>query len=575
MFDDVIPGLPGVKLERGVPCRMRDGVTLYADVYRPAEGGPHPVILMRTPYNRGSAESDFAYTHPSWYARHGYVVAVQDCRGCYASEGEWYPFRDEAADGYDTVEWAARLPGTTGKVGMYGMSYPGATQLLAASASPPSLTTICPAFTGSQYYEGWTYNQGALALAFVPWWATLLAAGAVGRRGDEETFARLVAGLLEAGPLAWTLPLRDYAPLRGGEAPYWRDWLKHSTYDDYWRRWSIDEDYTRVRVPALHFGGWYDIFLSGTVKNFLGCRREAGGEAARRAQKLVIGPWVHTPWAPVAGQGAADAGGRAVDDWQLRWFDQMLKGRETGVLDAPVTLFLLDGGWRDFDAWPPAGSRPVDWFLHSGGRANSAFGDGTLSTEPPGDEPPDLYVYDPLAPTPSCGGHSCGPPGPTPLGPADQAPAERLNSVLVYTSAPLPRDLELVGDVSVTLHAASSALDTDFVARLCVVDETGCSTNLQEGILRARFRDSLGEPKPLVPGRVYELHIPLGPVGARVPAGRRLRVDVASSDFPQWDRNLNTGGRLGEEGPLAAIQATQVVLHDRAHPSRITLPVLA
>ena len=215
------------------------------------------------------------------------------------------------------------------------------------------------------------------------------------------------------------------------------------------------------------------------------------------------------------------------------------------------------------------------WFLHSGGRANTAFGDGTLSLERPGDEPADVFVYDSSFPAPSRGGHSCCFENLAPMGPAEQKGTEALNIVLVYTSAPLERDLTLIGDVSLTLHAASSARDTDFAARLCVVAPDGRSTNVQEGIVRARFRDSLSEPKPLRPGEVYEYRIALGPVGLRIPAGRRLRLDVSSSDFPQWDRNLNTGGALGGEGASAAVTATQVVLHDRARPSRVTLPVVS
>jgi putative CocE/NonD family hydrolase len=317
-------------------------------------------------------------------------------------------------------------------------------------------------------------------------------------------------------------------------------------------------------VPALHVAGWWDVFLSGSIANFAGLSALGGA-----AQKLLVGPWYHCPWTPLDPTGPS---GQVIDDWQLRWLDHFMKGRETGVLDAPATVWVEREGWRDLDGWPPSSSRPVDWFLHSGGRANSAFGDGTLSPEPPGDEPADVFVYDPSFPAPSRGGHSCCFED-APMGPAAQNATEALGTVLVYTSAPLKRDLVLVGDASVTLHAASSARDTDFTARLCTVAPDGRSTNVQEGIIRARFRDSLAEPKLLRPGEVYEYRIPLGPLGLSVPAGNRLRLDVSSSDFPQWDRNLNTGGKLGTEGASAAVTATQVVLHDRARPSRLTLPV--
>jgi len=557
------PGIPEINLERDAPCRLRDGVTLYADVYRPAGDGPHPVLLMRTPYGKTGGESDVGYAHPSWYARHGYVVAVQDCRGRFASEGTFYPFLYEAADGYESVEWAARLSGGNGKVAMYGFSYVGATQLLAATLRPSSLVTICPGFTASQYYEGWTYNGGAFALAFAALWALGLAYETARRAGDDATLDEIGGAFAGLQGVYGAFPLREQTVL-ARHAPFYLDWLEHSAYDDYWRRWSIDEDYARIEVPALHVAGWWDVFLSGSIANFAGLSALGGA-----AQKLLVGPWYHCPWTPLDPTGPS---GQVIDDWQLRWLDHFLKGRETGVLDAPATVWVEGEGWRDLDGWPPSSSRPVDWFLHSGGRANSAFGDGTLSPEPPGDEPADVFVYDPSFPAPSRGGHSCCFED-APMGPAAQNATEALGTVLVYTSAPLERDLVLVGDASVTLHAASSARDTDFTARLCTVAPDGRSTNLQEGIIRARFRDSLTEPKPLRPGEAYEYRIELGPLGVRIAAGQRLRLDVSSSDFPQWDRNLNTGGALGTESASAAVTATQVVLHDRSRPSRVTLPV--
>ena len=251
-------------------------------------------------------------------------------------------------------------------------------------------------------------------------------------------------------------------------------------------------------------------------------------------QKLLVGPWQHGPWTPLLGAGG-DAAAPALNDWQLRFLDEVVKGEPSGVLDSPATVYILGDGWRDLDGWPPTGTAAVDWYLHSGGRANSRYGDGVLSPEPPGDEQPDVFVYNPLAPVASAGGHSCCDDALTPMGPRSQDAAERWGDTLVYTSGPLGADLDLVGDVRVTLHAASTAVDTDFVARLCLVDPDGESVNLKEGIVRARFRDSLASPSPIVPGRIYEYRISLGPIGARIPAGHRLRLDVSSSDFPQWD----------------------------------------
>jgi uncharacterized protein len=568
-----LPGLPQVTVQRNVPCRMRDGVTLYADVYRPRGEGPFPVILMRLPYDKTQAEN-ISYSHPSWYAQHGYLVVVQDVRGYWSSEGEFTPFLNEAEDGYDTIEWAARLPGANGRVGMYGFSYAGATQLMPATLRPPSLVTVCPALTASQYYEGWTYNQGALALAFTMSWAVNLAGMEARRANDDEAIANLQVAYANSAGWNWYLPLAEFPPLTGKYGSYFRDWLAHPTYDDYWRRWSIDEDYSRLTVPALHIAGWYDIFLTGSVKNFTGMRKDGGTDAARAGQKLVIGPWTHMPWAPASLTSEGVEPG-VVDDLQLRWFDQILKGEETGVLDAPVSLFVMGAEtWRDYADWPPPGSEPIRWFLHSKGRANSRFGDGALSLDAPGDEPPDLFTADPLTPSVSIGGHSCCLNFVAPMGPADQRPVEEFNSVLVYTSEAVAEPMELIGDVTVTLYAATSARDTDWTARFCEVHPDGRSINVQEGIVRARYRESLSQPSLLEPDRIYRYDIPLGPVAVRIAAGNRLRVTISSSDFPQWDRNLNTGGDPFHEPPSAATVATQTVLHNAEHASHLMVNVM-
>ncbi len=571
-----LPGFSDLVVERDVPAQMRDGTTLYADVYRPSSSGPFPVVLMRLPYDKTQAQNNVTYHHPSLYARQGYMVVVQDTRGRWRSEGDFYPFAQEAEDGYDTVEWAASLPHSNGRVGMYGFSYVGATQLQAALGRPPGLKTICPGLTGSQYYEGWAYNGGAFALAFNASWATYLAMDDARRRGDDAATQNFNAAFLGAPNFYGQLPLKEYSPLAGSDfGQYFFDWMEHPSYDDYWRRWSVDEDYSRIDVPALHVGGWYDVFISGTVKNFEGLRRGAGSEASRAAQKLLVGPWYHLPWARLTGE--ADFGPEArnvVDGWQLRWFDQFLRDEDTGVLDSAVTIFLMgENRWIDESSWPPEGTEFREYYLRSGGSANSINGDGELGLEPPDREPPDVYIYDPLFPIPSSGGHSCCFPIIAPMGPADQAEVEVLNGVLVYTSPPLEEDLTVIGPVSATLYAATSTPDTDFTAKLCDVSPEGRSTNIQEGIVRARYRESRSAPTPVTPEEIYEYKIDLGPTAYVFKAGHRIRVQVSSSDFPQWDRNLNTGGPPGTEGAAQGRAATQIVLHDTGHPSRVTLPV--
>jgi uncharacterized protein len=559
----------GVTLERDVACRVRDGTVLRADVYRPVAQGTQPVLLMRTPYGKEEAQTGSGYGHPAALARRGYLVVVQDCRGRHNSEGAFVPFEHEADDGYDTVEWAAGLQGADGRVAMYGFSYPGATQLLAAIRRPPGLVAIAPGFTSSSYHDGWTYEGGALSLAFVAGWAAGLAWDTARDAAHTETMADLARVVTDPSWLA-ALPVSALPHLVPERAPYYHDWLDHPSEDEYWRATAIREDYGRIDVPGLHLAGWYDVFLAGSVENFLELDRRIG------RQKLVIGPWTHGPWVPTPGSGGGrDAAAPAVNDWLLRWLDFVLRGSDTGVLDAPVTAFVLGGGWRDLDGWPPSGSRPLDFYLHSQGHANSRFGDGSLSTQPPGDEPADVFVYDPLAPSPSAGGHSCCYEPIVPVGPASQLGRESWGEVLVYSTEPFENETDVIGDVEVTLYAASSAQDTDFTARLCLVDSDGESINLTEGIVRARYRESLAAPSLIEPGRVYEYRIRLRSVGVVVPAGHCLRLDVSSSDFPHWDRNLNTGGPLYQESADRAAVATQIVLHDRTYPSRISLPVVS
>jgi uncharacterized protein len=565
-----------VSLTPDVPVRMRDGVTLFADVYTPGDG-PFPVLLMRTPYNKTAAQ-DSVYAHPLWYARHGYIVAIQDVRGRWSSEGEWYPFAHEAEDGYDTVEWAARLPKSNGRVGMYGLSYVGATQMLAAVAAPPHLTCIAPGMTASEYYDGWTYRGGALHLAFTESWTVMLATDTARRRELRQLEADLYAAFNPAGLAFGTLPLKQYDLLRRENvAPYFFDWLNHPTRDEYWERWSIARRHANVRVPAFHVAGWYDIFLDGSTRNYVGLREHAADDRARSGQRILISPWHHVPWAPlVSGWDFGDEARSRINDWLLRWFDYWLRGVENGVPDdPPVRIFVMgENRWRDEREWPLRRAETTEFFLHSGGAANSLNGDGALSRERCGEEEPDIFIYDPRSPAMSFGGRSCCRYMISPMGPADQRPAEIHNGVLVYTTPPLQRDLEVTGPVSAVLYAATTVLDTDWTVKLVDVYPDGRAMNVADGILRARYRDSLSAPKLLTPGEPYEYRVDLGSTSNVFKAGHRVRVEVSSSNFPCFDRNLNTGNPLGDEWIAHCIVATQTVFHDVNRPSRIVLPVV-
>jgi hypothetical protein len=568
---------PEVSVERNIPARMRDGTVLYADVYRPKGAGPWPVLLIRQPYDKTQPEG-ISYIHPSWYARYGYMVVSQDCRGRWSSEGEWYPFKYEAQDTYDTVVWAAALPGSNGKVGMYGFSYGGATQLLGAVHRPPGLTTIMPALTSSDYYEGWTYRSGVLHHAFTQSWTTFLAQDTAHRWQDYELEGSLAGALGNAWANYWIPPHFNPYLSKEGLAPYYFDWLKHDTYDDYWRQWSIHPRYEQITVPALHIGGWYDIFLEGALQNFTGLQTRAGSKQARQNQKLVIGPWYHMPWHQRV--GAFDFGDEArncVDALQILWLDKYLRG-ESNQLDQepPVALFIMGANqWRFEPEWPLKRAKETKFYLHSGGRANSLNGNGQLSQSPPGDELPDVFTYDPRLPVMSIGGHSCCVDTLTPMGAFDQRPQEIRNEVLVYTTETLTEDVEVIGTVIATLYAASTAVDTDFTAKLVDVHPDGMAINVVEGIVRARLHESSELPNLIEPDRVYEYRIVVGSTAIVFKAGHRIRVEISSSNFPAFDRNSNSGKPLVETTPGDWFVATQTIFHDNRYPSHVVLPVVS
>ena len=558
-----------VTVERNAGVPMRDGTVLRADVYRPKAPGRYPALVLRTPYDKVVAQG-VAYQHPAHYARRGYLVVAQDVRGRHASDGTFAPYRHEAADGADTVSWTAALDGCSGQVGTYGFSYAGAVQLLAAAEHPAALRCAAPAFTSSDFYDDWTYVGGALNHAFiVSWVVQLLAAPDLARGGARDEAAAILAAQADIPRLYRSRPLADLPLLRDtGAAPYFFDWLRHATRDEFWRAISIRERHARIATPCLHIGGWYDTFIEGTLDNFTGLAR------CGEPQRLIVGPWAHSPWGrAVGGHDFGQEAGGVVDEAQLAWFDHWLKG---SPLDgAPVRVFVMGANrWRDADGWPVDGTGEQRWYLHADRGANSVTGDGRLDRVPPGDEPADVYVAIPGRPVPSAGGRASSDPAVVPMGPADQSAVQARHDVLVYTSPPLAADLEVIGTVWLHLFAATDGPDCDWTAKLLDVDEAGRAVNICGGILRARFRESLEQPKPLRPGAVQEYRLRVGSTAALFRRGHRLRLLVSSSDFPQHDVNPNTGDCAAAAGPFELRVATQTVFHSAARPSRLVLPVL-
>jgi uncharacterized protein len=541
-------------IERNAAVKMRDGVTLRADIYRPRKDGRYAVIIQRTPYDK-STMSGFGMKA----AELGYVGIIQDCRGRYTSAGDWYPLAHEYDDGYDTVEWAAALPYSNGKVGVFGGSYGGFTTLMAALTNPPHLAGFVSIEAGDSYYDGFIYRGGALQQWLAESWITNALA--------VDSLARVVRQ--SADMANWTksrpgdFPVLQ--PATGKQiAPYYFEWLKHPGYDEYWKRWSYESRYRNVTAPGVHVGGWYDAFASGPPRAFAGMREHASTPEGRQGQRLVMGPWSHGPLRPKAGDldfGSAVA--FDVTDFGFRWFDHLLRDATNGLeRQKPVRIFVMgENVWRDEEEWPLARARQTRYYLRAG---------HGLTPESPHEEAPDKYVYDPADPAPTTGGGLCC--GSLKAGVFDQTPLESRADVLVYSSVPLERDLEVTGPVAVELYISSSAIDTDFTATLIDVWPTGYAQNLTDGIQRARYRISPDRAEFLVPGEPARVRIELGPTSNVFRRGHRLRLHLSSSSFPRYDRNPNTG----EEPAFATniAKATNEIYHDGRHASAVILPVV-
>jgi uncharacterized protein len=559
-----------VPIDLNVEIKMRDGVVLRADVYHPREPGKHPVILSRTPYNRAVLQAAGCQT-----AARGYIAVIQDVRGRYGSDGTWYPGRDDPQDGYDTVEWAAALPNSNGKVVMSGGSYLGMTQMFAAVMQPPHLAGIIPVATPADLRTGSVYSSGgAFQQMIAETWISLTAIEAANRK------YLLNWALFNPAKQGADLPLSSFAALRDGGtstedlAGFFLDWLRHPSNDNFWKAWNFEEQAAKIQVPAYHIGGWYDLFTNGTLRNYRTLKAHAGNENARRNQRMLMGPWRHGSLERKVGD--IDFGpSAALDeaDPTLRWYDYLLKGASNGLeSEKPVKIFVMGKNvWREEDDWPLARARSTRYYLHSSGKANSLAGDGTLSEAAPQAEASDHYSYDPANPVPTRGGGICcsavfqG-------GAFDQRTIEAREDVLVFSSTPFPTDVEVTGPLSVELYTSSSTVDTDFTAKLVDVWPNGYAQNIADGLQRMRYRESSETPKLMTPGELYKITIDLAATSNVFLAGHRLRLEISSSNFPHFDRNLNTGEDQATSTRM--IKAVNTIYHDRQHPSVLILPVV-
>ncbi len=548
-----------LQIQLDVKIPMRDGVLLSGDIYRPPGPGPNPTLLLRTIYDKQEARY-MNWTDP--FVERGYTVVMQDCRGRHDSDGAWEPYIHESRDGYDTQEWIARQPWSNGQIGTFGISYLGFTQTLSALLRSPHVKGLVPIASQQDNFEHF-YVDGALQLHIAFFFINI----------TGRTMKTQGTRLLDWSQFYRRLPLIS-ALDEIIDFPFYREIIRHPTYDDFWKRYGLRNRYHEVDVPAYFITGWYDNLVHQTFKLYSGWSSQARSEETRRWTKLLVGPWSHQNIGSAEPFGCINFGAGAFMDLpqqQLRWFDQRLRGLENGLDDEPpIRLFVMgENIWRQEHEWPLARTQFTPFYLHSGGRANSFFGDGFLSRRAAGSEPPDRYAYDPGDPVPTVG-------GPfmllTQSGPRDRRPVEHREDVLVYTTEPLAEDLEVTGQITLKLYASSSAPDTDFTATLVDVHPDGRAVILAEGILRSRYRESVENPTLIEPERIYEFPVQVWETSNLFRAGHRIRLEVSSSNFPRFDRNLNTGHAPGMDAKMQVAQ--QTIYHDNERPSRLILPVI-
>ncbi len=571
---DELPDGCEIRLLHDQKVPVRDGIRLSTDVFIPRLPGRHPAIVHRTPYESTAGEY---IEWGVWWAQHGYAAIVQDVRGRYESEGVFYPRGPGAGeDGYDTLEWLASQPWCSGRVGTWGRSAGASVQWSLASLGSPHLVCMAPHVISDDPYADLHYVGGAFQLNLSLIVAIIFETNnAITQAGSASIFNNQ--------RLMRTLPLIDLdVEAIGRRIDFYRDWLLHGTYDEYWKAASQRGRHDAFDIPIFQQGGWFDPYVEAILRQFRAHHRPGVEGRPGPVQRVLIGPWTHDE--PSGSRlGSVNFGPKgylSVREEELRWFDYWLYGLDNGIgNDDPIRLFVMgENEWRGEHEWPLARTEFMPFYLHSHGRANSFYGDGTLTPDPPKTEPPDVFDYDPHDPVQTVGGNhsiqyqSTYAEVPIVAGPVDQRPLERRDDVLVYTSDPLERDLEVTGPVNAILYAASSARDTDFTVKLVDVSPAGEALNLSEGIIRGRFRLSYESPELLERGEATELRIALASTSVVFKKGHRIRVDISSSNFPRFSRNLNTGEDIATG--TRSVVAHQTILHSGEFPSHILLPVV-
>ncbi len=565
-----------VTLEKTVMVPMRDGVRLGTDLYRPTGlTGPLPVVLIRTPYGKDTYRGA---TEPArMFAGQGYLVVVQDTRGKFHSEGEYRVQDDDRNDGYDTMDWIVRQPWASGRIGTYGCSYLGEVQYLLAKMRHPNHTAMIPQSAsgatgpaGGYYTNFGAYDGGAFLLSTAFGWFGI--AGSKVKNSPRPRNLDFVA-------LLRSLPTIEMGRKAGYAPSEFEDFLSHPPGDPWWNSKGYLRDDDRFNTPAIHVNSWLDVTPEQTLHDF-NLMRKNGTATSGANQFVIMSPTAHCGSEFATSEhtkvGDMDVGDARLGFWKiyLDWFDHWLKGVDNGVTTRPkVTYYVMHQGWRTAETWPVPGAVATPWYLTSGGHANTRQGEGTFATGAPARESKDTWVYDPGNPVPSKGGTICCTGNPADLpGIFDQSNLESRPDLLVFTSAPLETGLTIAGTVKLVLYVSSDAKDTDFNAKLLDVDPEGRSWNIMNGVLRARYRKGMTRKVLMEPGQVYQIEVSLKATAYRFRPGHRLRLHLTSSDFPLYDRNLNTGGNNFDETTF--VKATNTVHHGGRYGSRLVLPIL-